>query len=86
MLVFGGNRGRGFAVLMRIMVAARSLDDLHYYQERAEQCRKAAEEATDPSVRVAHQQLAKFYEARMASAQESAALRSGDGAPPPATA
>jgi len=51
------------------------LDDLHYFRDRAEQCRKAAEEATDPSVRIAHLQLAKFYDARLASALESAALR-----------
>jgi len=62
------------------MVASRSLDDLHYYRDRAEHCRKAAEEATDPSVRLAHLQLAKFYEARMASALESAALRGDDEA------
>jgi len=55
------------------MVASRSLDDLHYYRERAAHCRAAAEEATDPSARVAHLQLAKFYETRMARALESAA-------------
>jgi len=57
------------------MVASRSLDDLHYYRDRAEHCRRAAEEATDPSARIAHLQLAKFYETRMASALESAVLR-----------
>jgi len=57
------------------MVASRSLDDLHYYRDRAEHCRRAAEEATDSSARIAHLQLAKFYETRMASALESAALR-----------
>ena len=62
------------------MVASRSLDDLHYYRDRAEHCRKAAEEATDPSVRIAHLQLAKFYETRMASALESAALNVNKGA------
>jgi len=62
-----------------IMIASGSLDDLHYYRDRAEHCRKAAEEATDPSVRVAHLQLAKFYEARIASALESAALQSDKG-------
>lgn len=51
------------------------MDDIHYYQDRAEHCRRAAAEATDPSARIAHQQLAKFYEARIASALESAALR-----------
>jgi len=63
------------------MVASRSLDDLHYYRDRAEHCRKAAEEATDPSVRIAHLQLAKFYEARMASALESAALNADERDP-----
>ena len=43
----------------------RSLDDLHYYRERERQCRKAAAEATDPSVRTAHQQLAHFYARRV---------------------
>jgi len=57
------------------MLQSRSLDDLHYYKDRAEHCRQAAAEATDPSARVAHLQLAKFYEARLASAMESAALR-----------
>jgi len=60
------------------MVALRSLDDLHYYRDRAEHCRKAAEEATDPSVRIAHLQLAKFYEKRMASALETAALNADE--------
>jgi hypothetical protein len=57
------------------MFGSRSLDDIQYFQDRAAHCRKAAAEATDPSARVAHQQLAKFYEARLASAMESAALR-----------
>jgi glutamyl-tRNA reductase len=43
----------------------RSLDDLHYYRERERQCRKAAAEATDPSVRSAHAQLAQFYARRI---------------------
>jgi len=51
------------------------MDDIHYYQDRVEHCRRAAAEATDPSARIAHQQLVKFYEARVASAMESAALR-----------
>ena len=58
-----------------IMVASRSLDDLHYYRDRAEHCRKAAEEATDASARIAHLQLAKFYETRLASALENAGLQ-----------
>ncbi len=57
------------------MFGSRSMDDIHYYQDRAAECRRAAAEATDPSARVAHQQLVKFYEARIASALESAALR-----------
>ena len=57
------------------MLGSRSKDDLRYYRDRVEHCRQAAAEATDPSVRVAHQQLVKFYEARLASAMESAALR-----------
>lgn len=51
------------------------MEDIHYFQDRAEHCRRAAEQATDASARIAHQQLAKFYEARVASALESAALR-----------
>ena len=43
----------------------RSLEDLHYYRERERQCRKAAAEATDPSVRSAHAQLAQFYARRI---------------------
>jgi hypothetical protein len=57
------------------MVVSPSLEDLHYYRDRAEHCRQAAEQATDPSARLAHLQLVKFYETRMASALESAALR-----------
>lgn len=55
-------------------VASRTLDDRHYYRDREERCRKAAAEATDPSARVAHSQLADFYANRLASAEESAAL------------
>jgi len=43
-----------------------SLDDRHYYRDREAQCRKAAAEATDPSARVAHAQLAEFYARRLA--------------------
>jgi len=56
------------------MVASPSLEDLHYYRDRAEHCRQAAAQATDPCARLAHLQLVKFYETRMASALESAAL------------
>jgi len=55
-------------------MVAPSLEDLHYYRDRAEHCRQAAAQATDPSARLAHLQLVKFYETRMASALESAAL------------
>jgi hypothetical protein len=47
----------------------RSLDDQHYYRERERQCRQAAEEATDPSARIAHLQLADFYARRLEAAQ-----------------
>ena len=50
-------------------VSSRSLDDRHYYRDREEQCRKAAAEATDPSVRIAHSQLADFYAKRLAKAE-----------------
>lgn len=53
-------------------VGSRSLDDRHYYRDREEQCRKAAAEATDPSVRVAHNQLAEFYAKRLAQVEEAA--------------
>ena len=51
-------------------VGSRSLDDRHYYRDREEQCRKAAAEATDPSARVAHSQLAEFYARRLAKTEE----------------
>ena len=57
------------------MFAQRSLDDLAYFRERAATSRRAADAATDPSARIAHAQLVKFYEARLASAMESAAMR-----------
>jgi hypothetical protein len=47
----------------------RSLDDQHYYRERERQCRQAAEEATDPSARIAHLQLADFYARRLQIAE-----------------
>ena len=53
-----------------MVVGSRSLDDSHYYRDREEQCRKAAAEATDPSVRVAHSQLAEFYAKRLAKVEE----------------
>lgn len=54
-------------------VGSRSLDDRHYYRDREEQCRKAAAEATDPSVRIAHSQLADFYAKRLATVEDAVA-------------
>lgn len=53
-------------------VRVRSLDDRHYFRDREEQCRKAAAEATDPSARIAHSQLAEFYARRLAKADDEA--------------
>jgi len=50
-------------------VSSRSLDDRHYYRDREQQCRRAAAEATDPSARLAHTQLADFYAKRIAKAE-----------------
>jgi len=49
----------------------RSLDDQHYYRERELQCRQAAEQATDPSARIAHLQLADFYARRLKETEGS---------------
>ena len=38
-------------------------DDRAFHLERAAQCRKMAEEASDPAVRNLHEQLAEFHEA-----------------------
>lgn len=38
-------------------------EDRAFHLARAEQCRKMAEEATDPAVRSLHEQLAQFHEA-----------------------
>ena len=38
-------------------------DDRAFHQERAAQCRKMAEEASEPAVRHLHEQLARFHEA-----------------------
>lgn len=38
-------------------------DDRAFHLERAAQCRKMAEEASDPAVRSLHEQLAQFHEA-----------------------
>jgi len=54
----------------------RSLDDQHYYRERERQCRQAAEDATDPSARIAHLQLAEFYARRLQAAEGSESQQS----------
>lgn len=41
-------------------------NDRAFHRERAAQCRKMAEEATDPAVRSLHEQLAEFHEAEAA--------------------
>ena len=38
-------------------------DDRAFHLERAQQCRKMADEAADPAVRGLHEQLAEFHEA-----------------------
>ena len=38
-------------------------DDRAFHLERAAQCRKMAEEASDQAVRHLHEQLARFHEA-----------------------
>jgi len=38
-------------------------DDRAFHLERAAQCRRMAEEASDPAVRGLHEQLAEFHEA-----------------------
>lgn len=38
-------------------------NDRAFHVERAEQCRKMAQEAADPAVRHLHEQLAEFHEA-----------------------
>ena len=38
-------------------------EDRAFHLERAEQCRRMAEESTDPTVRKLHEELAAFHEA-----------------------
>ena len=38
-------------------------DDRAFHLDRAAQCRKLAEEASDPAVRGLHEQLAQFHDA-----------------------
>lgn len=49
-------------------------DDRAFHLERAEQCRKMAEEARDPAIRRLHEQLAEFHEAEANRRLEEAAL------------
>lgn len=73
MLVSAGERLLPLACFAEMSVRTRSLDDRQYYRDREEQCRKAAAEATDPSARIAHSQLAEFYAQRLAQAEDKAA-------------
>jgi hypothetical protein len=45
-------------------VALGISEDRHYFAERERECRRLAAEATDPSARTAHLQLAAFYARR----------------------
>jgi hypothetical protein len=65
------NGARRSLVLMAGDVGVRTLDDRHYYRDREAQCRKAAAEATDPSARIAHLQLAEFYARRLEATEDS---------------
>jgi hypothetical protein len=38
-------------------------DERHFHLERAEQCRRMADDSTDPAVRRLHVELAEFHEA-----------------------
>jgi hypothetical protein len=58
--------------------------DRAFHLERAAQCRRMAQEATDPAVRNLHEQLAEFHEAearkgmtQMAANEEMLQLDSG---------
>ncbi len=53
MLSPAGHRGK----------AMSAENDRAFHVERAEQCRRMAEEASDPAVRHLHEQLAQFHEA-----------------------
>lgn len=41
-----------------------SYQDRSYFAERERECRKLADEATDPSARAVHLQLARYYARR----------------------
>ena len=47
-------------------------DDRAFHLERARQCRKMAEEASDPAIRGLHEQLAQFHEAEARREQPTA--------------
>lgn len=49
----------------------RSFDDRDYFREREHQCRNAAADATDPSARLAHIQLAEFYARRLKALEDN---------------
>jgi hypothetical protein len=49
-------------------------DDRAFHLERAQQCRKMAEEASDPAVRSLHEQLAQFHEAEARREQPAIAV------------
>jgi hypothetical protein len=45
------------------MISGDSDSDRAFHLERAEQCRRMAADASDPSIRHLHEQLALFHEA-----------------------
>jgi hypothetical protein len=51
-------------------------DERAFHLERAVQCRKMAEDASDPAVRRLHEQLAEFHEAE--AARELAGVAAAD--------
>lgn len=52
-------------------------NDRAFHVERARQCRKMAEEASDPAVRHLHEQLAQFHEAEASSKLPEVAANEG---------
>jgi len=51
-----------------------SEDDRAFHLERAQQCRKMAEEASDPAIRSLHEQLAIFHETEACREQPTIAV------------
>jgi hypothetical protein len=49
-----------------------------FHLERAAQCRQMAEEASDPSVRSLHEQLAQFHEAEAKRQQSQLAANENE--------